>query len=172
MLPSHLPSCLPTPCRSIALPLQLALTYVCYARYASYICSHPTMHVPHLQPVLRATAGALDIAAWVLHPVLPRHSARVRSNGAECVSLLVFLQLSACLLTALYKAHEEQRLFEVHQWQRGQHGLPPEGGWDACVYGIAAELLQPWGRASLLWGVLLAVLLWQMAVVLHSFGLV
>ncbi|PRW33054.1 phenylacetic acid degradation operon negative regulatory [Chlorella sorokiniana] len=155
-----------------ALPLQLVMTYVGYARYATTVCSHPSLHASNLQPLLHAAAGTLDVAALVLHPLLPRHGTRAHSDIAECASIIVFMQFCACLLTGLYKMHEEQRLFELHQWQRAQRGLPLESGWDARVYGVATELLQPWGRVSLLWGVLLALILWHAAVALQSFGLV
>ncbi|PRW44568.1 glutathione peroxidase [Chlorella sorokiniana] len=155
---------------SYALPLQMVMTYVGYARYASTICIHPSMQLLQLQPLLAAAADALDRAALVLHPMLPRHGARAHSDTADCASLIAFLQFSACLLAALYKAHEELSWFELHQWQRAQRGLPPESGWDARVYSVAADLLQPWSKSNLLWGALLALILWHAVVALQSIG--
>lgn len=131
------------------------------------------MPPPHVRPLLPAVTRGLDAAAaMVLPPFLSRLDTHAQGDKAACTSLLVFSQLCACLLPALYKAQEEQRLFELHQWQRAQRGLPLERGWDARVYGAAAELLPPMGRASLLWGALLVALLWQAAAALQSFGFV
>ena len=161
----------PPSCCSYALPLQLAATAAGYAPYAGSICSQPSIPATQVQPLLRATAHVLDTAALVLHPFMPRHGVRSDNLMSECTSLVVLLQLSACLLPALYKAGgEEQQLFELHQWQRMQRGLPPEQGWDARVY-AAAQLL-PCGRLAVLWAALLFVILWHAVVAMQSSGLV
>lgn len=58
-----------------------------------------------------------------------------REPAAECAEVLTYLQLMlGVALPALVQAALEAHLFEQHQQQRQQLGLPPERGLQACMY--------------------------------------
>lgn len=107
------------------------LAVVCTSlRYTPHICrSAPLVH-PAAQRLTHHTYTWLSVL--MPHPVsvVVRHEA-----VGECVTVIRFLQFGLALLAPqLVCATSEARLFQHHQQQRWQAGLPPEQGMQAAVY--------------------------------------
>lgn len=156
--------------RRWALPLQLWTTLADAAPYADAVCRRPALALPKLQPLLHGAARVLHLATFLLSPMLPVRAAPP-DTSADCASLMIFLQLCALALPAIYKARQEERLFALHQWQRAQRGLAPEPrrGLHARVY-TAVAALPPAHKSEVLWTGVLLIVLWHAALLLQQHG--
>lgn len=77
--------------------------------------------------------AALSCLSYVLP--LPVAPATRPDEGAQCATILTFLQLSVgTLVPLMMHAVSEARLFQHHQKQRWQAGLPLLGGAQAAAY--------------------------------------
>ena len=87
---------------------------------------------------------------------------RQLTPAEQCRTVLAWQQLCLSLAApALVAAAAETRLWQQHEAQRRRQGLPPEGGWQARLYGAIDEWL-----LGLDW-LHVVVLSWLLSSVLH-----
>lgn len=107
----------------------------------------PALSSPAAQRLSKRMYQALSTLHYTL---LPSADPPLGALG-ECCTLLTFTHLTlGLLLPAVALAAMEVRLFERHQRQRRQLGLPVERGWHARLYSAMAVLLE---LDALAWGV-------------------
>lgn len=124
---------------SWSLPLHL-LVVTCHRQYSGVACSSAALNGPAAQPTTAALAKVFSMMK--LHPAMPPPAAMQPTPAEECHLVLTSLQLMLSLaVPALVQAAVEARLFQRHQEQRQQHGLPLERGIWPALYGAINWLL-------------------------------
>ena len=122
----------PLAARSLSVAIWLAVA--CNAlQYTPHICGAAPLAHPTAQRLTHHTYEWLSILAYLL----PQPLSVVVQHGAlgECATVIRFFQFGLGLLAPQLAAGlSEARLFQRHQQQRRQAGLPPERGVHAAVY--------------------------------------
>lgn len=101
--------------------------------FRGLICAAPVLSHPRAQRATHALFGLLGMLSHMLP--LPLTPWVTHTPAEECAALLTFMQWSVgTAVPLLVSGFQEARLFQFHQLQRWQAGLPLESGWQASIY--------------------------------------
>lgn len=140
---------MPLPCCSWALPLHLLMAGS-LLRHNREACATAALSSPAARQLSSSLFQTLSELRYTLLPPKPPPLDAL----AECSALLSFTHLTlGLLLPAVASAAVEARLFQRHQAQRQQLGLPDERGWQAwlCLAVAGALELDVLARALAAW---------------------
>lgn len=169
--PGHGPAwrACPPPACSWAAPIQLAVI-LHNVSYSAYVCASPTLSHAAMRRLTHHLFQLLSLLRSALDPAGAKCGAAAAHGTAECSALVAFMQL-ACGFAApvAVQACWESRLFEEHQRQRQELGLPSEQGLLAQLYSRISKSAPKGGLAALVWALWLAIL-WDLSLVLTASG--
>ena len=156
-LPSHPPvTAPPVPgCRSFSVAAQLVAVLTAWPHIRP-ICTNSFFTHPSTKA---GTHSIYQLISMLCRPVLLPISPIVQPDAAaECMTVISWLQLTCGLvLPLLLELGVAARLFQVHQQQRRQAGVPAQRGCHVAVYDLAWALR--WEDHAMPWGLLLWLVL-------------
>ncbi|KAL4431169.1 hypothetical protein ABPG75_006425 [Micractinium tetrahymenae] len=162
-------NCLSLPVRlSLSVLLQTSLLLIALPHTPAICGAAPLTH-PTAQKASHAAVRLLSF----LSDLGPTPAAPVAPSAAhECAALLIWLRCTVAVLgPLLYAAAAEARLWQRHQLERWQAGLPPERSAAAPLYAVVLRLAASLDGVphALVWGWGFVAISWNWALLLASF---